>query len=135
MRCACFVDVCVCITVIACSKMFFNDNFLPFRSVKMKITTRDCFRCSVVSFIVGFCGMLPRWSWFVTTAIIARISARLTRALVPNSPKACLLTGTKVSLPRSSCLERFLSLSLSLVIKKLSYISSLNDKKFLAKNC
>lgn len=31
--------------------------------------------------------------------------------------------------------EVSLSLSLSLVIKKLSYISSLNDKKFLAKNC
>lgn len=110
-------DVCVYVCVIACSRMFFNDNFLPFR--EDKDYARDCFRCSVVSFIVGFCGMLPRWScWFVTTTIIARISARLTRTLVPNSPKALLLTGTKVSLPRSSCLERSFSLSLSLFLPR-----------------
>lgn len=45
--------VCLCITVIACSRMFFNDNFLPFR--EDEDYARDCFRCSVVSLVFAEC--------------------------------------------------------------------------------
>lgn len=45
--------VCLCITVIACLRMFFNDNFLPFR--EDEDYARDCFRCSVVSLVFAEC--------------------------------------------------------------------------------
>lgn len=129
-----YASMCVCITVIACSKMFFNDNFLPFRSVKMKITTRDCFRCSVVHcwFLRNAAKMeLVRYDCDYRAykrTFNASTRSKFAKGMPPHGNKgfssAFFVFG-----------EVSLSLSLSLVIKKLSYISSLNDKKFLAKNC